>query len=184
MTTISTLSFDEQKKIVGEIIVKSFKESGMYVDFGVLLKQLDIHFFDLTKILKGLLIEDLQSNMPTRDSLVTTEGKLMPESTHFELRDRLELIKAMTWEVYHNNMMKRWCQLLDVDFEKVKCDTSTNMRLEIKNKRIESRRSMRIENQRSNHHRQPTERARQIGISALQSQKGTFSMREILRRAS
>lgn len=178
MTTISTLSFDEQKNIVGEIIVKSFKESGMYVDFGVLLKQLDIHFFDLTKILKGLFIEDSQSNMPTRDSLVTSEGKLMPEATHFEIRESSRVIgNGVTWEVYHNNMMKRWCKLLEVDFEKVKCDTKTNMRLEIAMKRDENRKCKQRD-------RQPTDRARQIGIAALQSQRGTFSMREILRRAS
>ncbi len=174
MTTISTLSFDEQKNIVGEIIVKRFKETGMYADFEQLRKQLDIHFFDLTKILRGLFIEDSESNLPTRDSLVTCGGKLIPEATHFEIR---MIPSEITWEMYHNNMMKRWCKLLDVDFEKVKCDTSKNMRMEVQRRRNESRKRKQID-------RQPTDKARQIGIAALQSQRGMFSMREIPRRAS
>jgi|GEM_PF-6412568 len=168
--------WDARKAALKNLIITTVSSTGTYANYSFLMKETRTPYLPLITMLKQIAIKDIEQGNPTTDSLVTKEGHLIPEAGHFTFREKAGyLLPSEDRSHYHDNMIKRWCVELRIDFDVMK-----NTSIYIARKR--AKRSKHFSQRRSLPRKSVV--APKFALDALRSAKGTFSMRELLRHAS
>jgi hypothetical protein len=113
------MTTDKQKTTIREFIERTAAEICGPVDYEFAWEALGLERFYFINMISIMGLEDLRAGLPSVDSLVTRKGNLMPSERHFELRIKENVLSPKAnREEYHLGMIKRWCKVLGMDYEK------------------------------------------------------------------
>lgn len=109
-------NWNDRKFNLRQLIIKTFVETGHYVEYSFLMQTLEPSYLVLVSLLKGIALDDYKLGRPTADSLVARRGQAMPSIEHFDFRVRSRIMLSIGDAVmYHTHIMQKWCVMLNVD---------------------------------------------------------------------
>jgi hypothetical protein len=176
------MTTDQQKSMIRDFIERTAQENCKPVDYQYAWETLGLEWYHFIDMIGIMGLEDLAAGLPSIDSLVTRKGNLMPSDKHFELRiDHGYLLPDADCEKYHLDMIKRWCDVLKMDYEQyisTKSDVKPRKSKPKKEKEVTKDRPS-VSNKHSLNSR--SNESREAIQFAMKQPKGSFSFRELMR---